>query len=417
MELCKEPKLQRNVSQSAELGGSNCHKQLIHALQQSMAEQTQQAPSPAVQEEKIEALMGWEFMGPRATPTGQLKLIRSAWRPGKGSAPPEAAGHEEAPTDCNGVRSRSLRSASTFGRRSAGASSQKMLTEDAEEEGCAGNASRVIVGCGCSMSRDPSERRNEVKVQPGAPQELRFCPAAWWLKVHLLVLYAIAAYSIARSSNPAGDPRRCSSHGPQVIMAQANTSSLARQVQFADAWNTSEHSRFCCLIYATQNGWKLPIVFEEIGAPYDWCLVDFEKNEQKSEGFLKINPNGRIPALIDRESGVAVAESGAILEYVCEVLKSSLSAIFLSDPNFLGRLPDASSTGQPGRSTSFGVAGVVSCDCICCCRCDSELCCLVLLGLLPLCFCMRCSAQATCYHPEKLIFKGTCNASSGCIGR
>lgn len=142
-------------------------------------------------------------------------------------------------------------------------------------------------------------------------------------------------------------------------MAQANTSSLARQVQFADAWKTSEHSRFCCLIYATQNGWKLPIMFEEIGAPYDWCLVDFEKNEQKSEGFLKINPNGRIPALIDRESGVAVAESGAILEYVCEVLKSSLPAIFLSDPNF-------SSTGRPGYSTNFGVAGVVSCDCLDC---------------------------------------------------
>lgn len=127
-------------------------------------------------------------------------------------------------------------------------------------------------------------------------------------------------------------------------MAQANTSSLARQVQFADAWKTSEHSRFCCLIYATQNGWKLPIMFEEIGAPYDWCLVDFEKNEQKSEGFLKINPNGRIPALIDRESGVAVAESGAILEYVCEVLKSSLPGIFLLDPNL--RLPAPADVAQ-----------------------------------------------------------------------
>ncbi|CAK9020875.1 unnamed protein product [Durusdinium trenchii] len=59
-------------------------------------------------------------------------------------------------------------------------------------------------------------------------------------------------------------------------------------------------------------------------SPYDWCLVDFEKNEQKSEAFLKINPNGRIPALIDRQAGVTVAESGAILEYLCEVLKSPL---------------------------------------------------------------------------------------------
>ena len=63
---------------------------------------------------------------------------------------------------------------------------------------------------------------------------------------------------------------------------------------------------------------------EHHGASYDWCLVDFEKGEQKSDAFLKINPNGRIPALIDREKGVAVAESGAILEYVCEVLNSNL---------------------------------------------------------------------------------------------
>ena len=52
-----------------------------------------------------------------------------------------------------------------------------------------------------------------------------------------------------------------------------------------------------------------------MGAPYDWALVDFEKSEQRSERFLSINPNGRIPALIDRARGVTVAESEAILEY------------------------------------------------------------------------------------------------------
>ena len=92
-------------------------------------------------------------------------------------------------------------------------------------------------------------------------------------------------------------------------------SRLARQVTLDEAWSTSEHSEICCLIYATQNGWKLPILFEEMGVPYDWALVDFEKGEQRSERFLSINPNGRIPALIDRARGVTVAESGAILEY------------------------------------------------------------------------------------------------------
>ena len=88
------------------------------------------------------------------------------------------------------------------------------------------------------------------------------------------------------------------------------TSKLARKIPFSQAWEPSSHSRFCCLIYATQNGWKLPILFEELGENYDWCLVDFEKNEQKSPEFLKINPNGRIPALIDRQENVTVAESG-----------------------------------------------------------------------------------------------------------
>ena len=52
-----------------------------------------------------------------------------------------------------------------------------------------------------------------------------------------------------------------------------------------------------------------------MGVPYDWALVDFETREQRSEGFLSINPNGRIPALIDRARGVTLAESGPILEY------------------------------------------------------------------------------------------------------
>jgi len=102
------------------------------------------------------------------------------------------------------------------------------------------------------------------------------------------------------------------------------TSTLARQVDLEDAWKESAHSDVCCLIYATQNGWKLPILFEEMGIPYDWALVDFGKNEQKSERFLKINPNGRIPALIDRRHGVTVAESGAILEYIATRFESPL---------------------------------------------------------------------------------------------
>lgn len=99
---------------------------------------------------------------------------------------------------------------------------------------------------------------------------------------------------------------------------------LARRVELDDAWTPSSHSEVCCLIYPTQNGWKLPILFEEMGVPYDWALVDFERGEQRSEAFLRINPNGRIPALLDRARGVSVAESGAILEYAAARYGSSL---------------------------------------------------------------------------------------------
>ena len=68
----------------------------------------------------------------------------------------------------------------------------------------------------------------------------------------------------------------------------SQTSRLARQVTLDEAWSSSEHSEICCMIYATQNGWKLPILFEEMGEPYDWALVDFEKGEPVSYTHLTL---------------------------------------------------------------------------------------------------------------------------------
>lgn len=69
----------------------------------------------------------------------------------------------------------------------------------------------------------------------------------------------------------------------------------------------------------TPNGWKVSIALEELGLPYQTHILQLQKGDQKQPDYLKINPNGRIPALVDPEAGdLAIFESGAILLYLAE---------------------------------------------------------------------------------------------------
>jgi len=69
----------------------------------------------------------------------------------------------------------------------------------------------------------------------------------------------------------------------------------------------------------TPNGWKASVTLEELELPYETHALDLSKNEQKQEWYLAINPNGRIPAIVDREAGdLAVFESGAVMIYLAE---------------------------------------------------------------------------------------------------
>lgn len=67
---------------------------------------------------------------------------------------------------------------------------------------------------------------------------------------------------------------------------------------------------------ATPNGWKASITLEELELPYELKTISFDENEQKSDWYVKINPNGRIPALVD--NGFPIFESGAIMTYLAE---------------------------------------------------------------------------------------------------
>jgi GST-like protein len=69
----------------------------------------------------------------------------------------------------------------------------------------------------------------------------------------------------------------------------------------------------------TPNGWKASIMLEEIGLPYEVHAINLGSGDQKAPDYLRINPNGRIPTIVDRdEDDFAVFESGAILVYLAE---------------------------------------------------------------------------------------------------
>jgi len=71
--------------------------------------------------------------------------------------------------------------------------------------------------------------------------------------------------------------------------------------------------------HSTPNPYKVSIALEELGLPYTFQNLHFSESEQKSPAFLKINPNGKVPVLVDREADdFTLVESGAILLYLAE---------------------------------------------------------------------------------------------------
>jgi GST-like protein len=80
--------------------------------------------------------------------------------------------------------------------------------------------------------------------------------------------------------------------------------------------------------WSTPNGRKASIALEELGLEYGVHPIDITKDEQFETEFLKIAPNNRIPAIVDRDTGQTLMESGAILLYLAD----KTGALMPSDP-------------------------------------------------------------------------------------
>lgn len=106
---------------------------------------------------------------------------------------------------------------------------------------------------------------------------------------------------------------------------------------------------------ATPNGHKVSIALEELGLPYEVRRISFADREQKEEWFLAINPNGRIPAIVDHDEGdFPVFESGAILVYLAE----KTGRLLPSDPKGRSRVLQWLMFQMAGVGPMMGQAGV-----------------------------------------------------------
>jgi GST-like protein len=78
--------------------------------------------------------------------------------------------------------------------------------------------------------------------------------------------------------------------------------------------------------FTTPNGRKASIMLEEVGLDYNVHSIDITKGEQFTPEFVEINPNSKIPAIIDRDADITVFESGAILIYLAQKTGKLLSS-------------------------------------------------------------------------------------------
>ncbi|ANZ77957.1 BA75_05228T0 [Komagataella pastoris] len=116
-----------------------------------------------------------------------------------------------------------------------------------------------------------------------------------------------------------------SQHQQQTVIDQSRAESMNSKSQ--DAGNRITHyfsnlpkEGFTLFSHSSApNGFKVAIVLSELEYPYKTLFLDFNKGEQRAPEFVSVNPNARVPALIDHNcDNLALWESGAIILYLCQ---------------------------------------------------------------------------------------------------
>jgi glutathione S-transferase len=79
--------------------------------------------------------------------------------------------------------------------------------------------------------------------------------------------------------------------------------------------------------HSSPNAYKISICLEELKLEYSTIPVNLEKGEQRRAEFLTLNPNGKVPAIVDHDSGQALFESGAILLYLADKAKHLIAPV------------------------------------------------------------------------------------------
>lgn len=103
--------------------------------------------------------------------------------------------------------------------------------------------------------------------------------------------------------------------------------------------------------FATPNSVKVPIALEELGLPYKLKAVNVRKGEQKEEAFVALNPNGKVPVLVD--DGFVLTESAAILVHLAE----KTGKLLPSDGESRARVFEQLFFHASALSPAFGNAG------------------------------------------------------------